>query len=154
MSWVRCLPLLVDFSPCHGACHELLGLQSTRGVYTASTAGLSLSTGELLWCTLADEQPFAVITESGTPYNGSYYVGVSSQSELLPVEETFFRGSFLKINVLHIHLYLSLHAVITASVVCSQACTAAFACKTSISLQSLSAALDENAAPYLIYLGA
>lgn len=65
-------------------------------------AGLSLSTGNLLWCTLANEQPFAVITQSGTPYNGSFYVGVSSQSETLPVEETFFRGSFLKINVLHI----------------------------------------------------
>lgn len=60
--------------------------------------GLSLSTGNLLWCTLADEQAFAVITQSGTPYNGSFYVGVSSQSETLPVEETFFRGSFLKIN--------------------------------------------------------
>ncbi len=62
-------------------------------------AGLSLSTGALQWCTLADEQPFAVITASGTAFNGSYFIGVSSEDEVLPVEDTFFRGSFLRINV-------------------------------------------------------
>ncbi len=39
------------------------------------------------------------MTASGTPHNGSYYTGVSSDQELLPVEDTTFRGSFLKINV-------------------------------------------------------
>jgi len=62
-------------------------------------AGVSLSTGALQWCRLADEQPFAVITASGTAYNGSYFIGVSSEDEVLPVEDTFFRGSFLRINV-------------------------------------------------------
>jgi len=60
---------------------------------------VSLSTGALQWCKLADEQPFAVITASGTAYNGSYFVGVSSEDEVLPVEDTFFRGSFLRLNV-------------------------------------------------------
>ncbi len=60
---------------------------------------MSLSTGALQWCRLADEQPFAVITASGTAYNGSYFIGVSSEDEVLPVEDTFFRGSFLRINV-------------------------------------------------------
>ena len=62
-------------------------------------AGVSLSTGALQWCRLADEQPFAVITASGTAYNGSYFIGVSSEDEVLPVEDTFFRGSFLRVNV-------------------------------------------------------
>ncbi|KAL0046900.1 hypothetical protein WJX82_001192 [Trebouxia sp. C0006] len=62
--------------------------------------GVSLSTGALQWCRLADEQPFAVITASGTAYNGSYFIGVSSEDEVLPVEDTFFRGSFLRINAL------------------------------------------------------
>ncbi len=60
---------------------------------------MSLSTGALQWCRLADEQPFAVIAASGTAYNGSYFIGVSSEDEVLPVEDTFFRGSFLRINV-------------------------------------------------------
>ncbi len=60
---------------------------------------MSLSTGALQWCRLADEQPYAVITASGTAYNGSYFIGVSSEDEVLPVEDTFFRGSFLRINV-------------------------------------------------------
>ncbi|DBA77714.1 TPA: hypothetical protein ACH3X2_008409 [Trebouxia sp. C0005] len=52
------------------------------------------------WCRLADQQPFAVITASGTAYNGSYFIGVSSEDEVLPVEDTFFRGSFLRVNAL------------------------------------------------------
>ncbi len=60
---------------------------------------MSLSTGALQWCKLADEQPFAVITASGTAYNGSYFIGISSEDEVHPVEDTFFRGSFLRINV-------------------------------------------------------
>lgn len=59
-----------------------------------------MSTGALLWCKLADEQPFAVITASGTAYNDSYFIGVSSEDEVHPVEDTFFRGSVLRINVI------------------------------------------------------
>ena len=39
-----------------------------------ASAGLTLSTGELQWCTLADDQPHAVITASGVAYNDSFYV--------------------------------------------------------------------------------
>ncbi|XP_075077911.1 uncharacterized protein LOC107809953 [Nicotiana tabacum] len=57
-------------------------------------------TGTLVWSTLLDPRPLALITQSGTVSLGGYYVGVSSLEELLPATQCCtFRGSLVKLNV-------------------------------------------------------
>ncbi|KAL2330012.1 hypothetical protein Fmac_017593 [Flemingia macrophylla] len=65
----------------------------------AVVIGLKRTSGELVWNTTMDHHPAAVITMSGTYYNGSYYVGTSSLEEGASIEECcIFRGSFAKLN--------------------------------------------------------
>lgn len=70
------------------------------GIYgPAVVMALRRSTGQLVWWTRLDNHPVAFITMSGTYYNGSFYVGVSSQEEALPFDECcVFRGSLAKLD--------------------------------------------------------
>ncbi|XP_059278301.1 uncharacterized protein LOC132032655 [Lycium ferocissimum] len=57
-------------------------------------------TGSLVWSTLLDPRPLALITQSGTVHLGGYYVGVSSLEVQLPASQCCtFRGSLVKLNV-------------------------------------------------------
>ncbi|XP_058739227.1 uncharacterized protein LOC131611138 [Vicia villosa] len=61
--------------------------------------GLERATGELVWLTKLDDHYAAVVTMSGTYYNGNYYVGVSSLEERATIEDCcVFRGSFVKLD--------------------------------------------------------
>ncbi|KAG4922642.1 hypothetical protein AAZX31_18G236800 [Glycine max] len=70
------------------------------GVYgPAAVIALKRKTGELVWKTILDYHPAALITMSGTYYNRGYYVGTSSLESLVPLEKCCtFRGSFVKLN--------------------------------------------------------
>ncbi|BAT83387.1 uncharacterized protein HKW66_Vig0110240 [Vigna angularis] len=71
------------------------------GIYgPALVIALKRSTGELVWKTRLDSHNTSAITMSGTYYNGAFYVGTSSQEEILTPEECCtFRGSFSKLDV-------------------------------------------------------
>ncbi|RDX68420.1 Polyvinylalcohol dehydrogenase, partial [Mucuna pruriens] len=70
------------------------------GIYgPAVVIAVKRTSGELVWKTTLDYHPAALITMSGTYYNGSYYVGTSSLEEGLPIEQCcIFRGSFAKLD--------------------------------------------------------
>ncbi|KAL2330009.1 hypothetical protein Fmac_017590 [Flemingia macrophylla] len=70
------------------------------GIYgPAVVIGLKRTSGDLVWKTTLDYHPAALITMSGTYYNGSYYIGTSSLEEGASIEECcIFRGSFAKLN--------------------------------------------------------
>ncbi|KAJ7563936.1 hypothetical protein O6H91_03G131000 [Diphasiastrum complanatum] len=66
----------------------------------AMIVAVSRSDGSLKWQTLLDPHPFAVITMSGTPYKGYFYVGVSSFEEVVNASECCtFQGSFHKLRI-------------------------------------------------------
>ncbi|KAK4736942.1 hypothetical protein R3W88_000639 [Solanum pinnatisectum] len=58
-------------------------------------------TGALVWSTLLDPRPLALITQSGAVLLGGYYVGVSSvENTVQPAAQCCtFRGSLVKLNV-------------------------------------------------------
>lgn len=61
-------------------------------------------TGALLWSTVADFHPAAIITQSATVFDGKVYVGVASQEELLAAfipnyPCCSFRGSMLALDL-------------------------------------------------------
>lgn len=57
------------------------------------------SNGSLLWLTTLDRRPRAVMTQSGTFYDGAFYVGVSSLEVALPANQCCtFRGSMVKLD--------------------------------------------------------
>ncbi|KAG6554198.1 hypothetical protein Mapa_004114 [Marchantia paleacea] len=56
------------------------------------------STGDLLWTTILDRNPFAIITMSGTAYNGYFYVGTSSTEEAVAVVCCTFQGAVFKLK--------------------------------------------------------
>ncbi|XP_027351409.1 uncharacterized protein LOC113862527 [Abrus precatorius] len=65
----------------------------------AMVIALKRTSGELMWNTTLDHHPAAVITMSGTYYNGGYYVGTSSLEEGATIEQCcIFRGSFAKLD--------------------------------------------------------
>ncbi len=69
----------------------------------AYVVAVNATTGNLLWKTLVDTHPFAMVTQSAVVSGGSVYVGVSSFEELfsalLPGYTCCtFRGSVLKLN--------------------------------------------------------
>ncbi|XP_017637075.1 uncharacterized protein LOC108479155 [Gossypium arboreum] len=65
----------------------------------AFVVAVKQSNGELIWSTQLDDHPAAVITMSGTYYDGNFYVGTSSLEEEVSIEECcIFRGSFVKLN--------------------------------------------------------
>ncbi|KAK7295341.1 hypothetical protein RJT34_18248 [Clitoria ternatea] len=70
------------------------------GIYgPAVVIGLRRRTGELVWKTILDDHPAAIITMSGTYYNGGYYVGTSSLEEGETIEQCcIFRGSMARLN--------------------------------------------------------
>ncbi|MFC7502313.1 PQQ-binding-like beta-propeller repeat protein [Nocardioides sp. GCM10030258] len=89
---------------------ESLVIVGTQGSILAPGGGpggkvmaFSRATGELVWSTVADAHPAAIITQSPTVFNGLLYVGVASQEEALaafvPGYELSFRGSMLAIDV-------------------------------------------------------
>ncbi|EXX51333.1 uncharacterized protein OCT59_026042 [Rhizophagus irregularis] len=60
--------------------------------------------GRLVWSTLLDNHPHAIITQSATIYDGGVYVGVSSKEEAasssIPNYQCCtFRGSFVKLDL-------------------------------------------------------
>jgi polyvinyl alcohol dehydrogenase (cytochrome) len=61
------------------------------------------STGALVWSTIADTHPAAIITQSATVFDGKVYVGVASQEEALaafvPGYQLSFRGSMLALDL-------------------------------------------------------
>ncbi|GJP56745.1 hypothetical protein CLOM_g15797, partial [Closterium sp. NIES-68] len=61
------------------------------------------SDGELVWKTLVDPHPAALITASGTVYRGGYINGVSSAEEIFAVNPNYpcctFIGSVVKLDV-------------------------------------------------------
>ncbi|WVZ05914.1 hypothetical protein V8G54_019260 [Vigna mungo] len=70
------------------------------GIYgPAIVIGVRRTNGELVWKTTLDNHPAALITMSGTFYNGSYYVGTSSLEEGATIEQCcVFRGSLTKLD--------------------------------------------------------
>ncbi|XP_028780532.1 uncharacterized protein LOC114736818 [Neltuma alba] len=76
------------------------------GVYgPAAVMALRRSTGELMWLTRLDPHPAAVITMSGTYYNGSFYVGVSSVEETYSINKCcVFRGSLARLDARSGHI--------------------------------------------------
>ncbi|CAG8626549.1 2129_t:CDS:2 [Funneliformis mosseae] len=60
--------------------------------------------GELIWRTLIDDHPFAIITQSPTIYNGGVFIGVSSTEEGAAAFSPdyvccTFQGSFAKLDL-------------------------------------------------------
>ncbi|XP_027079511.1 uncharacterized protein [Coffea arabica] len=65
----------------------------------AYAVAVKRSSGSLIWSTQLDGHPFAIITMSGTYYDGGFYVGVSSVEETATIEECCtFRGSLIKLD--------------------------------------------------------
>ncbi|KAH7428745.1 hypothetical protein KP509_09G015500 [Ceratopteris richardii] len=56
------------------------------------------SNGDLIWQKQLDFAPAAVLTMSGTYYEGGFYVGTSSVEENFPDQCCTFQGSFLKLD--------------------------------------------------------
>ncbi|KAH7404154.1 hypothetical protein KP509_15G012700 [Ceratopteris richardii] len=70
----------------------LIGLQGP-----ASVVSVDRSSGAIMWISpTLDDSPYAVITTSGTVYDGYMYVGISSLQEVFTC--CTFQGSFLKIS--------------------------------------------------------
>ncbi|KAG5522396.1 hypothetical protein RHGRI_034544 [Rhododendron griersonianum] len=72
------------------------------GIYgPAVVIAVTRLAGNLIWSTRLDPRPLAVITQSGTFYNGAVFIGVSSLEEILPSTQCCtFRGSLAKLSVL------------------------------------------------------
>uniref|UniRef100_A0A6N2K8Z8 Pyrrolo-quinoline quinone repeat domain-containing protein n=1 Tax=Salix viminalis TaxID=40686 RepID=A0A6N2K8Z8_SALVM len=70
------------------------------GIYgPAVVIALTRASGRLVWSTQLDPRPRAQITQSGTFYNGAFYVGVSSLEVGLPANQCCtFRGSMAKLD--------------------------------------------------------
>jgi polyvinyl alcohol dehydrogenase (cytochrome) len=84
----------------------IFGTQSTNlNQTTASPYIVAVDlNGKLVWATLLDDHPHAIITQSATIYNGEVYVGVSSREEgiasAIPNYKCCtFRGSFAKLDL-------------------------------------------------------
>ncbi|KAG8501572.1 hypothetical protein CXB51_003847 [Gossypium anomalum] len=76
--------------------HDLLIFGMSGPAYVVA---VKRSNGELVWLTQLDKQPKAIITMSGTYYNGHFYVGTSSSEVTVSIEQCcIFRGSFVKLN--------------------------------------------------------
>ncbi|CAM6083560.1 unnamed protein product [Calypogeia fissa] len=60
---------------------------------------LNRSTGALVWWTILESHPFCVFTQSGTYYQGSFYIGTSSQEESAPPQTCCkFQGAFFRLD--------------------------------------------------------
>ncbi|KAJ6871717.1 hypothetical protein NC652_037162 [Populus alba x Populus x berolinensis] len=70
------------------------------GIYgPAVVIAVTRATGRLVWSTQLDPRPRAQITQSGTFYDGAFYVGVSSLEVGLPANQCCtFRGIMAKLN--------------------------------------------------------
>lgn len=70
------------------------------GLYgPAVVIAIKRSNGDLLWQKQLDFATAAVITMSGTYYEGGFYVGTSSVQENFPDQCCTFQGSFLRLDV-------------------------------------------------------
>jgi outer membrane protein assembly factor BamB len=61
------------------------------------------NTGDIVWSTLLDPNPLAVLTMSGTIYKSGLFVGTSSEEEGLGINSVdccYFQGSFLKLDLI------------------------------------------------------
>jgi len=70
------------------------------GVYAPGLIiALFRGNGSVAWTQIVEESPYAQILTSGTAYNGSFFVGVSSNEEQQYANKCCtFRGSFLKME--------------------------------------------------------
>ncbi|KAF7112310.1 hypothetical protein RHSIM_RhsimUnG0242500 [Rhododendron simsii] len=71
------------------------------GIYgPAVVIAVTRLAGNLIWSARLDPRPLALITQSGTFYNGAVFIGVSSLEEILPSTQCCtFRGSLAKLSV-------------------------------------------------------
>ncbi|XP_043705156.1 polyvinylalcohol dehydrogenase-like [Telopea speciosissima] len=71
------------------------------GIYgPAVVIAVKRATGDLVWSTKLDTHPAALITMSGTAFNGAFYIGTSSLEETLNSSQCCtFRGSFSKLDI-------------------------------------------------------
>ncbi|CAI7817509.1 unnamed protein product [Closterium sp. NIES-53] len=93
----RATPVVVDSS-------GFLGNLLIISVYgPAYVLAVRRSDGDLVWKTLVDQHPAAVVTGSGTAYRNGLYVGVSSAEEVFASNPTYpcctFIGSVVKLNI-------------------------------------------------------
>ncbi len=69
----------------------------------AYVMAIDLDTTQLLWKTLLNNHPYAIITQSATIYEDIVYVGVSSREEAAAVDPNYpccsFRGNFVALNL-------------------------------------------------------
>ncbi|KAJ7294995.1 hypothetical protein O6H91_Y219300 [Diphasiastrum complanatum] len=86
---------LARASPAVYGQYLLIGLRGP-----AMILGLQRSDGSLIWKTLLDPHPMGIITMSGTPFKGAFYVGTSSLEEIGNASLCCtFQGSFNKLNI-------------------------------------------------------
>ncbi|CAM6039507.1 unnamed protein product [Sphagnum compactum] len=72
------------------------------GIYgPAILLSLRRDTGDLIWSSVLDQHPYAVLTMSGTVYKSSYFIGVSSSEEgnFNLSECCYFQGKMLKVDI-------------------------------------------------------
>jgi polyvinyl alcohol dehydrogenase (cytochrome) len=85
----------------------IIGTQGSIFVPGGAPGGMVLAfnkfTGALVWSTVADNHPAAIITQSATVFADRVYVGVASQEEALaafvPGYQLSFRGSMLALDL-------------------------------------------------------
>lgn len=68
----------------------------------ATVVSLNKNTGELLWQTKIDDNPWSIVTQSAVAFDNTVYVGVASMEELadgiIPGYELSFRGSLVALD--------------------------------------------------------
>jgi polyvinyl alcohol dehydrogenase (cytochrome) len=112
--WVVSIPVAsgvpydkVRATPAVTADKVIVGTQGSilvpGGGFGAKVLAFNKSTGALLWSTVADTHPSAIITQSATVFDGKVYVGVASQDEALAAfipgyPCCSFRGSMLALD--------------------------------------------------------
>lgn len=72
----------------------IVGLSSPGAVIAVKR-----STGHHVWSTVLDSHPYALITMSGTVFEGAYYIGTSSLEEVRQEGCCTFQGRFFKLDL-------------------------------------------------------
>ncbi|CAM6084412.1 unnamed protein product [Calypogeia fissa] len=66
----------------------------------AGVLALNRSTGDLVWAKQLSSHPYAVMTMSGTAFEGAYYIGTSSLEEgIVGIVCCTFQGAFFKLDL-------------------------------------------------------
>jgi polyvinyl alcohol dehydrogenase (cytochrome) len=74
------------------------GLLPSSAATGAHVFAVDRNSGTLLWSTLVDSDPLAIITSSPVVYNGIAYLGISSKEEVLAAPPGVFRGAVVALN--------------------------------------------------------